>query len=106
MNTYVILRRNGWSTAPDLEKAAARSLRVGTEALRDRVRWLRSYVVREPGGRLGTVCVYKGTDAASIREHAERAGLPCDDIIPVTETVIINEDPVPAAAAAFALSSF
>lgn len=100
MNTYVILRRNGWSTAPDLEKAAARSLRVGNEAMRDRVRWLRSYVIREPGGRLGTVCVYKGTDAATIREHAERAGLPCDDIIAVTETVIINEDPAPLAAAA------
>jgi hypothetical protein len=100
MNTYVILRRNGWSTAPDLEKAAARSLRVGNEGMRDRVRWLRSYVIREPGGRLGTVCVFKGTDAATIREHAERAGLPCDDIIPVAETVIINEAPALLAGAA------
>ncbi len=91
MNTFVILRRNGWSTISDLEKAAARSLRVGTEVMRERVRWLRSYVIREQNGRLGTVCIYQGPDAATIREHAERAGIPCDEVIPVTETVIINE---------------
>ena len=97
MNTYVILRRNGWSTAPDLEKAAARSLRVGTEALRDRVRWLRSYVIREPGGRLGTVCVYQATSPEAIRRHASAAVLPVDEIVKVADTVIVRPDPTPVA---------
>lgn len=96
MNTYVILRRNGWNTASELEKAAARSARVGNEEMPDRVRWIRSYIIREPNGMLGIVCIYQGTDPVAVREHAERSGLPCDDVVPVVETVIINDDPIPA----------
>lgn len=33
----------------------------------------------------------------AIREHAGRAFLPCDEIIPVADTVVVNEDPVAAA---------
>lgn len=96
MNTYVILRRGGWSDGKELEVAAGRSSRVGIEEMADRVRWIRSYAVNEPDGRVGTVCVYQGRDEESIREHARRAGLPADEIIPVAETVIINDDPVRA----------
>lgn len=98
MNTYVVLRRSGWKTSSDLERAAVRSLRVGTEDMPDRVRWIRSYVIREPDGLLGTVCIYQGSDAATVRAHAEKAGLPCDDVVPVVDTVIINDDPVPPTA--------
>lgn len=97
MNTYVILRRRGWTTAQDLEKAAGVSSRVGTQEMPDRVLWLRSYVTRETDGSLGTVCVYQATDDASAREHARRAGLPCDEIFPVVDTVVIHDDPLPAA---------
>ncbi len=93
MNTYIILRRRGWSTSPELERAASRSSRVGAQEMSDRVRWLRSYILNEPAGGLGTVCVYQGTDPASVVEHARRAGLPCDEVIPVADTVIINDDP-------------
>jgi hypothetical protein len=93
MKSYIILRRGGWASAQELEIAAGRSSRVGQNEMAQRVRWIRSYVVTEPDGRLGTVCVYQGTDAEAVREHARRAGLPADEIIPIGETVIINDDP-------------
>lgn len=96
MNTYVILRRGGWADGNELEVAAGVSSRVGLEEMPDQVRWIRSYVVNEPDGRLGTVCVYQGTDEEAIREHARRAGLPADEVIPVGDTVILNDDPVAA----------
>jgi len=96
MNTYVIRRRGGWANGEELEVAAGVSSKVGLEEMPDQVRWIRSYVVEEPDGRLGTVCVYQGTDEEAIREHARRVGMPADEVIPVGDTVIINEDPVAA----------
>lgn len=98
MKTYVVLRRHGWKSTAELERAAARSARVGSQDMPDRVRWIRSYVIREPDGMLGTVCIYEGSNPDAVREHAERSGLPCDDVMPVVETVIINDDPVRDAA--------
>lgn len=99
MNTYVILRRQGWATPQDLERAAGISSRVGAQEMPDRVRWIRSYVIRETSGHFGTVCIYQGVDAAAVLEHAQRAGLPCDEIIPLTDTVVINDDRVASAEA-------
>jgi hypothetical protein len=96
MNTYVILRRNGWQTAADLEEAAARSTAEG-EKMADDVRWIRSYVTAEPDGTVGTVCIYQGTSPEAIREHASRAGLPADEVIDVSGTVIVRPDPQPLA---------
>jgi hypothetical protein len=98
MNTYIILRRKGWAWAADLEKAAGRSSRVGTQEMADQVLWLRSYVLDEEGGELGTVCVYQAVSAQAAIEHASRAGLPCDEVIQVHQTIVINEDPIPQAA--------
>lgn len=93
MDTYVIRRRAAWQNAAELEAAASRSARAGAEEMPDRVRWVRSYVVQEADGRLGTVCIYQTQDATAIREHAERAGLSADEIAPVVRTVVVNEDP-------------
>ena len=92
MNTYVILRRNFWSCPEDLEKSASISARVGTEEMPTEVKWIRSYVVEE-GENLGTVCIYQGTTAEAIREHARRAGMPADEVIPVRDLVVVNADP-------------
>lgn len=100
MNLYVIRRRNGWKTPQELEKAAGVSARVGNEEMPDRVRWIRSYVVDEPNGELGTVCIYQAVDEESIREHARRVGMPADEIIPVVQTVIVRADPGVATQAA------
>ena len=97
MNTYVILRRSGWRSPADLQEAAARSTRVGEE-MPDDIRWIRSYVLEEDGGSVGTVCIYQASSAEAIRDHSRRADLPVDEIIAVADTVLVRPDPAPAAA--------
>jgi hypothetical protein len=96
MDTYVILRRGGWGSGEELGAAAARSTAVGDEEMSDDIRWIRSYVLDEGDGRVGTVCIYQATSADAIREHAQRAGLPADEVIPVADTVLVRPDPEPA----------
>jgi hypothetical protein len=98
MDTYVILRRNGWQSSGELQEAAARSAQVGDEEMSDDIRWIRSYVLEEGGEAVGTVCIYQSTSPEAIREHANRAGLPADEIIPVADTVIVRPDPEATAA--------
>ena len=97
MDTYVILRRDGWRSGEELEAAAARSSQVGDDEMSDDIRWIRSYVLEEGEG-LGTVCIYQASSPEKIREHAERAGLPVSEIVKVADTVIVRPDPQPAAA--------
>lgn len=94
MQTYFIRRKSNWKDATELSTTAGVSARVGNEEMPDRVRWIRSYVVREDDGRLGTVCIYQGKDEAAIREHARRAGMSADEIVPIGDTVVIRDDPV------------
>ena len=98
MDTYVILRRRGWKSGNELEEAAKRSSDVGDNEMSDDIRWIRSYVLGEESGEVGTVCIYEASSPEKIREHAERAGLPADEIIAVADTVIVRPDPQPAAA--------
>jgi sporulation protein YlmC with PRC-barrel domain len=93
MQTYVILRRSGWKSAPELEEAAMRSRQVGDEQMSDDIRWIRSYVLDEGGGSVGTVCIYQATSPEAVREHAQRADLPADEIIAVADTVLVRPDP-------------
>ncbi|WP_428623001.1 DUF4242 domain-containing protein [Sedimenticola sp.] len=92
MNTYIILRRSGWSTPEELQEAAARSEQAGKEMAED-IRWIRSYVMGENSGKLGTVCVYQASSPDAIRRHGDIALLPVDEIIPVMDTVIKRTDP-------------
>lgn len=98
MQLYAILRRSGWRSPQDLQAAAERSTRVGSEEMPDDVRWIRSYVLDEAAGAVGTVCIYEASSPEAIREHASRAELPVDEIIPIADTVIVRPDPAPAAA--------
>jgi Protein of unknown function (DUF4242) len=98
MNTYVILRRSGWKSPAELQQAAERSTAVGDGEMSQDVRWIRSYVLEEDGGSVGTVCIYQATRPEAIREHASRADLPVDEIIPVADTVLVRPDPEAAAA--------
>ena len=93
MNLYAILRRSGWRSPEELQQAAERSEQVGEEQMSDDVRWIRSYVMQEDSGTLGTVCIYQATSPEAIREHGEKAALPIDEIVPITETVIRRPDP-------------
>jgi Protein of unknown function (DUF4242) len=95
MNLYAIRRRDFWGTPEELQATAAKSAQVGEE-MSDDVRWIRTYVVQEESGKLGTVCIYQGTSADKVREQAERTGMPADEVTLVADTVIVRPDPIPA----------
>lgn len=95
MKLYGILRRNGWKTPADLQVAGERSAEVGDEP-GSGVRWIRSYALSEESGEVGTFCVYEGESPEAIRAHAEKSDLPCDEIVPILDTVIVRPDPTPA----------
>ena len=97
MALYAIIRREGWSTGQDLQEAAARSTDVGDNEMSDDIRWIRSYVIAEESGQLGTVCIYEASSPEKIHEHASRADLPVTEIIPIADTVVVRPDPVAAA---------
>jgi sporulation protein YlmC with PRC-barrel domain len=98
MQQYVILRRSGWRSAEELGEAAARSSRVADEQMPEDVRWIRSYVLDEGAGSVGTVCIYEAASPEAIRKHASVADLPVDEIVAVADTVIVRPDPEPAKA--------
>jgi sporulation protein YlmC with PRC-barrel domain len=98
MKTYAILRRSGWKSPAELEEAAARSMQVGDEQMPDDIGWIRSYVLEEGDGSVGTVCIYQATSPEAVREHAGLADLPVDEVIPVADTVIVRPDPEGATA--------
>ena len=100
MNTYVIRRKEVWSSPEELEQAGARSKEVADSEFPDEIRWIRSYAIVEEGGSLGTVCIYQASDPEAIRKHAKRVGMPADEIIDVADTVVIRPDPVSEPAAA------
>jgi hypothetical protein len=97
MDLYVIRRRNGWASPEELKTAAARSTAEGDKP-DSGVRWIRSYVVAEESGELGTVCIYQAESPEAIHAHAAAAGLPADEISPVADTVFVRPDPAPVEA--------
>jgi uncharacterized protein DUF4242 len=97
MNLYAIRRRDYWESVEALERSAARSAEVGA-AMDGEVRWIRTYVVREANGMLGTVCIYEGASAEKVREHAERSGMPAHEVTLVADLVVIGPDSLDSAA--------
>ena len=98
MNTYMIRRRSGWKSAEELGEAAERSKQVAEDEFPDAIRWIRSYVIEEPDGALGTVCIYQASDEDAVRRHADSVGMPADEVLVVADTVIVRPDPEPAPA--------
>jgi len=98
MKLYAIRRRSGWETPQDLEATAELSLHVGNEEMPDDIRWIRTYVVHEDDGSLGTICIYEASSPEKIREHADRSDMPASEINEVADTVVVRPDPLPATA--------
>ncbi len=92
MKLFAILRRDGFTDGPTLEAAAARSTEVGN-GMPDDIRWIRSYVLSENNGSLGTVCIYQASSEDAIRKHAKSADLPVSEIVPIADTVVVRPDP-------------
>ena len=93
MDLYVIRRRSNWDGPAELEVTAAKSSAEG-EKMSDEGRWIRSYVVEEDDGKLGTVCIYEGVSPEAIRRHATNTGMSADEVTKVADTVIVRDDPV------------
>jgi hypothetical protein len=94
VDLYAIHRRSGFS--PDeVEQADARSKAAAAERA-DRLRHIRSYLLEEEDGRLGTICIYQAAGPEALVEHAQAARLPCDEIVRVGATIVSNPDPEPA----------
>jgi hypothetical protein len=87
MNTYAIRRKNAWGSPEELQGVAKRSKEVADSEFPDEVRWIRSYVLAESDGSLGSVCIYQAIDADAIRRHADRVGMPADEIDLVADPV-------------------
>jgi hypothetical protein len=68
------------------------------EKMSDDIRWIRSYVLDERVGGVGTVCIYQASSPEAIRAHADAAELPVDEIVRVADTVVVRPDPEPAVA--------
>jgi hypothetical protein len=99
MQLYAILRRDGWRSGEELQAAAVRSKSVAAEQMPEDIRWIRSYVLGEGAGTLGTVCIYEASSPEAIRKHASLADLPVTEIIAIADTVIVRPDPQPVPAA-------
>ena len=84
MGLYVILRRSGWKSGQELEEAAGRSKRVADEQMPDDISWIRSYVLEEGAGSVGTVCIYEASSPEAIRKVARRNDLPVERITQVS----------------------
>jgi hypothetical protein len=95
MDLYTIRRRSNWANVAELEAAAAKSSAEG-EKMSDEVRWIRSYVVEEPDGRLGTICIYEAVSPEAISRHADNTGMSAEEIFKVADSVVVREDPVKA----------
>ena len=99
MDLFMIRRNKGWKTPEELEAAAKRSTEVAESDFPDEIRWIRSYVVAEESGELGTVCIYEAADADAVRRHANEVGMPADEVLAIVDTVLVRPDPEPVATA-------
>ncbi len=75
MPRFIIERNVGTLTDEELQAAGKRSNEVLAEM--DGVVWIRSYVSQTDGK---IYCEYEAPSEELVREHARRAGLPCDSI--------------------------
>jgi hypothetical protein len=82
MQSYLIERNFGHVTPEELAAGGSESKRVAAESFAETIVWKQSHVLETPDG-LATQCLYEAASEATIREHAEAAGLPCDKINPV-----------------------
>ena len=98
MDLYFIRRKTAWKTPDELEETAKRSGDVAESDFPNDIAWIRSYVIKEPTGELGTVCIYQASSEEAVRKHADAVGMPADEVLPIADTVIVRPDPQTAAA--------
>jgi Protein of unknown function (DUF4242) len=100
MKLYTIRRRQAWGSPEEVQEVAKRAKEVADSDFQGEVRWIRSYVLADEDGTLGSLCVYEAVDADAIRRHSQRVGMPADEINEALETVLVRPDPTPELTAA------
>ena len=93
LTTYAIRRKNAWASPTEVEAVAGRSKQIADDEFPTDVRWIRSYVIAEEDGTLGSVCIYQAVGPEAIRRHAHRVGMPADEIWAAADTVVIRPEP-------------
>jgi sporulation protein YlmC with PRC-barrel domain len=93
LKLYAIRRKNAWQSPAEVEQVGARSKQIADDEFPTDVRWIRSYVIAEEDGTLGSVCIYQAVSPEAIRKHAHRVDMPADEIWKVADTVVIRPDP-------------
>jgi hypothetical protein len=93
---HLIRRRRLCSTWADAAFGEERLRRLVDTETPDGARWLRSYVVRDDDGTLGSLCLHQGTDVQSFGDRAVveddmGAQTPPDAITPVLGCVIFRK---------------
>jgi hypothetical protein len=96
MQMYAIMRRSVVATREELDVAGERSNHAREVEMDGRLRWIRSYFFHESDGTIGSICVYEAEGPDDVREHAQRANISADEILPVFEMVVNRPDPQPA----------
>lgn len=85
MPQYLIERHFGHVTPEQLQEGGSTSKRVAKELFPEIV-WEHSHAVQTADG-LVTYCVYQAPDEQYVQSHAAVAGLPCDQIQEIADTV-------------------
>jgi hypothetical protein len=60
----------------------------------ERVRFIRSYVLDEGDGARRAISICEAPSLKALREHATRAVLSADKIVPIADTVFVPPGPV------------
>lgn len=94
MDLFCLIRRNDW-TAAELEAGAARADAENAKRS-EQLRHIRSYVLDEGDGRVGTMCLYEAVDEQVLRDQSAAADIPQPEIVRVTTTNVVRPDPEPA----------
>lgn len=91
MNLYAIFRRDAWD-ADQLEAVDSRSNAEAANRT-DQLRKVRSYVLDEGDGRVGTICLYMAESPEAVVEHAEAADLVVSEVVPINAIDVARPDP-------------
>jgi hypothetical protein len=94
VNLYIVPRTRAWRSEEELAATIDCTPAVN-EAMREHVRWIRSYIVTEDDGTFSAYCLYEATSREMIARHADALMLPADAIKPVSSTFVGAPDPEP-----------
>jgi hypothetical protein len=79
MALFLVSRRRAWLSEEELA-ATADCMPAVLDTFGGDVRWVRSYVFKEPDGALSAECLYEATSAERLAQYADALMLPADEV--------------------------